>query len=425
MPDGTVWVSDPDSGDIEHLDADGARARHASPTRRRRRGWSPSAAGIVLAEQRTNRLVRLHAARPPRGRTVADAAAAWRGRRASTASVSTPASGLLLIPDSPHGTLLSADRRRHRGANHGHRAGARRRRHRRSRTAPSGWRSRERAGCCACPPPAARRQRWAAADLTQLDDIIAVGSLLYATSLTTNEVVAIDPATGADRVLVTGGHSLQGLALLADGRLARRRLDEPGHRHLRRRAERPSRGGAGRRRCGSLSTCPAPRLLRLALRGRRRRGRRRLRIDRAVAVADDALASRPSASATASARHRRAATADACAVPAQSPPPSGFAANFVTALAFAPDGRLFYTERAGTREGVAERRRQDVRHGADGDHRGGRRLQRTRPARPGDQPDVQRRPLRLRLLLRRQPHPAARHPLEGLRRRRDQRRPCW
>ncbi len=42
------------------------------------------------------------------------------------------------------------------------------------------------------------------------------------------------------------------------------------------------------------------------------------------------------------------ATADACAVPAQSPPASGFAANFVTALAFAPDGRLFYTERAGS-----------------------------------------------------------------------------
>jgi glucose/arabinose dehydrogenase len=42
------------------------------------------------------------------------------------------------------------------------------------------------------------------------------------------------------------------------------------------------------------------------------------------------------------------ATADACAVPGQSPPSSGFAATFPTALAFAPDGRLFYTERAGT-----------------------------------------------------------------------------
>ncbi len=34
-------------------------------------------------------------------------------------------------------------------------------------------------------------------------------------------------------------------------------------------------------------------------------------------------------------------------MPGQSPPASGFAASFVTALAFAPDGRLFYTERAG------------------------------------------------------------------------------
>lgn len=43
-----------------------------------------------------------------------------------------------------------------------------------------------------------------------------------------------------------------------------------------------------------------------------------------------------------------AATADACAVTGQAPPAAGFAASFATALAFAPDGRLFYTERSGT-----------------------------------------------------------------------------
>jgi glucose/arabinose dehydrogenase len=43
-----------------------------------------------------------------------------------------------------------------------------------------------------------------------------------------------------------------------------------------------------------------------------------------------------------------APTADPCAVAAQSPPGASFAANFATALAFAPDGRLFYTERSGT-----------------------------------------------------------------------------
>jgi glucose/arabinose dehydrogenase len=41
-------------------------------------------------------------------------------------------------------------------------------------------------------------------------------------------------------------------------------------------------------------------------------------------------------------------TPDACAVGPQSPPGATFAANFATALAFAPDGRLFYTERSGT-----------------------------------------------------------------------------
>ena len=43
-----------------------------------------------------------------------------------------------------------------------------------------------------------------------------------------------------------------------------------------------------------------------------------------------------------------AATAAPCALPAQSPPSGTISANFATALAFAPDGRLFYAERAGT-----------------------------------------------------------------------------
>jgi glucose/arabinose dehydrogenase len=55
----------------------------------------------------------------------------------------------------------------------------------------------------------------------------------------------------------------------------------------------------------------------------------------------------PTASATATAT-APTATPDACAVTGQSPPPAGFAANFATALAFAPDGRLFYAERSGT-----------------------------------------------------------------------------
>ena len=43
-----------------------------------------------------------------------------------------------------------------------------------------------------------------------------------------------------------------------------------------------------------------------------------------------------------------AATPDPCAVGAQSPPSGDIPAAFATALAFAPGGRLFYAERAGT-----------------------------------------------------------------------------
>lgn len=42
------------------------------------------------------------------------------------------------------------------------------------------------------------------------------------------------------------------------------------------------------------------------------------------------------------------ATANPCAVGSQSPPAGDIPASFATALAFAPDGRLFYAERAGT-----------------------------------------------------------------------------
>ena len=43
-----------------------------------------------------------------------------------------------------------------------------------------------------------------------------------------------------------------------------------------------------------------------------------------------------------------AATADACAVSPQTPPSGNVPASFATALAFSPDGRLFWAERSGT-----------------------------------------------------------------------------
>jgi sugar lactone lactonase YvrE len=55
--------------------------------------------------------------------------------------------------------------------------------------------------------------------LTNLDEVVTVGHLLYTTGAGDHTVRAVDPATGSDVVLVTGGHELQGLQPLPDGRL--------------------------------------------------------------------------------------------------------------------------------------------------------------------------------------------------------------
>ena len=56
----------------------------------------------------------------------------------------------------------------------------------------------------------------------------------------------------------------------------------------------------------------------------------------------------PSQRPTATATPAAGGTPNACAAGTQSPPSADIPASFATALAFAPDGRLFYTERAGT-----------------------------------------------------------------------------
>jgi hypothetical protein len=55
--------------------------------------------------------------------------------------------------------------------------------------------------------------------ITNLDEVVRVGRLLYTTGAGDHTVRAVDPATGASALLVTGGHQLQGLAALPDGRL--------------------------------------------------------------------------------------------------------------------------------------------------------------------------------------------------------------
>jgi streptogramin lyase len=56
--------------------------------------------------------------------------------------------------------------------------------------------------------------------LVQLDDVVLDAGLLYATDLRSHSVHAIDPGSGADRVIASGFGEPQGLAVLGDGALA-------------------------------------------------------------------------------------------------------------------------------------------------------------------------------------------------------------
>ena len=59
----------------------------------------------------------------------------------------------------------------------------------------------------------------AVGSLTDLDEAIPDDGLVYVTDLGADEVLAVDPASGASRVLVTGSPSPQGLVALPDGSL--------------------------------------------------------------------------------------------------------------------------------------------------------------------------------------------------------------
>jgi sugar lactone lactonase YvrE len=56
--------------------------------------------------------------------------------------------------------------------------------------------------------------------LAQLDDIVLLGGVIYVTDLRNRSVHAVDPATGTDRTLATGFAQPQGLTAMPDGSLA-------------------------------------------------------------------------------------------------------------------------------------------------------------------------------------------------------------
>ncbi|HJT37062.1 MAG TPA: hypothetical protein VJ818_01450, partial [Actinomycetota bacterium] len=213
LADGTMWISDPAHGTLRHLDAEG-RALETIADPEEPEGIAELPDGrLAVAEQRLNRVVTLRPPStvrtplfelPPAGAALGVDGIAFDGAR-----------GELLVPDSPHGTLVAwrfpsgPARVIARGLGRG--VGV---------VAASN-------GDVYVTAEAARGllrivsgHGDAVGAVVQADDIVAAGGWLYVTMIDSGQLVAVDPSSGRREVLVTGIGAAQGLALTRDGRLA-------------------------------------------------------------------------------------------------------------------------------------------------------------------------------------------------------------
>lgn len=213
--DGGTWVSDTTAGTVYHVTgAGGVDQRFA--------GFA-SPEGVVLlpdgsllvAEQGHNRVVIVY---PDGSRTVfATLPPPPAGAEGVDGIGWDSAGGQVLIPDSPHGTMLVAaasGAATQVASGLGRPVGA--------AIGPDGML------LVAAENPAPRGLLRVGAggvvstvgSLRQLDDVVVRHGLAYVTDLAAGSVHAVDPSTGADRTIVTGMGQPQGLTMLVDGRLA-------------------------------------------------------------------------------------------------------------------------------------------------------------------------------------------------------------
>ena len=214
--DGGLWISDQPNSRITRLDAAGAVVlRMVDP--RGPEGIVPQPDGtLIVAEQGPDRVVVL---RPPSATPVSVLARLQPvpGRLGLDSIEADRGHNRLLIPDSGRGALramplgggplstLATGLGRPVDAVPG----------------PDGF-----VYVAAENAPGLARVPWdggepvAVSSLGDLDDVLAAGLLLYVTDLADGTVRAVDPQSGESRILVTGVAQPQGLARLADGRLA-------------------------------------------------------------------------------------------------------------------------------------------------------------------------------------------------------------
>jgi len=213
---GDLWVTDVGAGTLTRVRPGGAVLEvlrgFASPE-----GVAPLPDGdLLVAEQGHDRVLRIGV---DGARTVSASLPPSNGALGVDGIAADIAGGRLLIPDSPHGTLLATSLgtgpaietlARGLGRPVGVAAVGGSIYVVAENAAPGGLLRIKSGGGAADP----------VGSMAQLDDVVAVGGLLYVTDLAAHAVRAVDPATGAQRPIAAGLRQPQGLAVLADGRLA-------------------------------------------------------------------------------------------------------------------------------------------------------------------------------------------------------------
>jgi len=211
-PSGNVWVTIQVQGHILEFAADGT-LRQDLPDKAGPEGIIVTPGVTLVAEQSLSRVDRL----TPDGRLLPFL-------KLPNPRHLSPLDGLgfdvrrqrLLVPNSPAGTLLTtpltSPSPRLLASGLGRPVAA--------SVGPDGYlyvAAESKVGLVRIPPNGGAARR--VGQLTNLDEVVTAGHLLYTTGAGDGTVRAVDPVTGADRILVTGGRQLQGLTALPDGRL--------------------------------------------------------------------------------------------------------------------------------------------------------------------------------------------------------------
>lgn len=211
-PSGNVWVTIQVQGHILEFAADGT-LRQDLPDKAGPEGIIVTPGVTLVANQFLSRVDRL----TPDGRLLSFL-------KLPNPRHLSPLDGLgfdvrrqrLLVPNSPAGTLLTtpltSPSPRLLASGLGRPVAA--------SVGPDGYlyvAAESKVGLVRIPPNGGAARR--VGQLTNLDEVVTAGHLLYTTGAGDGTVRAVDPVTGANSVLVTGGRQLQGLTALPDGRL--------------------------------------------------------------------------------------------------------------------------------------------------------------------------------------------------------------